>query len=66
LGYEITLDAEFPSIIKQTVRVLISLWLFLFTIFLFAAQQKEIFLDGLRKLEQRSHKRVELRREYLE
>jgi hypothetical protein len=34
----------------------ISLWLFLF-----AAQPKEFFLDGLKKLEQRSHKCVELR-----
>jgi hypothetical protein len=32
-------------------RVLISLWLFIF-----AAQPKEFFLDGLKKLEQRSHK----------
>jgi hypothetical protein len=43
------------------VGMLISLWLFLFTIFLFAAQPKEFFLDGLKKLEQRSHKCVELR-----
>jgi hypothetical protein len=35
-----------------------------FPIFLFAAQPKEFFLDGL-KLEQRSHKCVELRGEYL-
>jgi hypothetical protein len=48
------------------VRVLISLWLFLFPIFLFAAQPKEFFLDGLKKLEQRSHKCVELRGEYVE
>jgi hypothetical protein len=41
--------------------VLISLWLFLF-----AAQPKEFFLDGLKKLEQRSHKCVELRKEYVE
>jgi hypothetical protein len=34
---------------------------FLFPIFLFAAQPKEIFLDGLKKLEQQSHKCVELR-----
>jgi hypothetical protein len=40
------------------IGVLISLWLFLF--FLFAAQPKEIFLYGLNKLEQGSHKRVEL------
>jgi hypothetical protein len=32
-----------------------------FPIFLFAAQRKEFFLDGLNKLEQRSHKCVELR-----
>jgi hypothetical protein len=30
--------------------------------FLFAAQPKEFFLDGLKKLEQQRHKRVELRR----
>jgi hypothetical protein len=45
------------------VGVLISFWLFLF---LFAAQPKEFFLDGLKKLEQRSHKRVEIRGEYVE
>jgi hypothetical protein len=33
------------------VGVLISLWLFIF-----AARPKEFFLDGLKKLEQRSHK----------
>jgi hypothetical protein len=43
------------------VWVLISLWLFLF-----AAQPKEFFLDELKKLEQRSHKCVELRGEYVE
>jgi hypothetical protein len=43
-----------------------SLWLFLFPIFLFAAQPKEFFLDELKKLEQRSHKFVELRGEYVE
>jgi hypothetical protein len=42
-------------------KLLISLWLFLF-----AAQQKEFFLDGLKKLEQRRHKCVELREEYVE
>jgi hypothetical protein len=31
-----------------------------FPVFLFAAQPKEFFLDGLKKLEQRSHKYVEL------
>jgi hypothetical protein len=48
------------------VGVLISLWLFLFYILLFAAQPKEFFLDGLKKLEQRSHKRVNLSGEYVE
>jgi hypothetical protein len=43
---------------KKYVGALISLWLFLF-----AAQPKEFFLDGLKKLEQRSHKCVELRGE---
>jgi hypothetical protein len=43
------------------VGVLISLWLFLF-----APQTKEFFLDWLKKLEQRSHKCVELRGEYVE
>jgi hypothetical protein len=43
------------------VGVLISLWLFLF-----AAQPKEFFLGGLKKLEQRNHKCVELRGEYVE
>jgi hypothetical protein len=37
-----------------------------FPIFLFAAQPKEFFLAGLKKLEQRSHKCVELRGEYVE
>jgi hypothetical protein len=37
-----------------------------FPIFLFAAQPKEFFLDGLKKLEQRSHKCVELWREYVD
>jgi hypothetical protein len=48
------------------IRVLISLWLFLLHIFLFAAQPKEFFVDGLKKLEKRSHKFVELRAEYVE
>jgi hypothetical protein len=30
--------------------VLISLWLFLFPVFLYAAQPKELFLDVLKKL----------------
>jgi hypothetical protein len=48
------------------LKLLISLWLSLFPIFLFAAQQKEFFLDGLKKLEQRSHTCVELMGEYVE
>jgi hypothetical protein len=36
-----------------------------FPIFLFA-EQKEFFLDGLKKLEQRNHKCVEFRGEYVE
>jgi hypothetical protein len=46
---------------KEYVKVLINLWLFLF-----AAQLNEFFLDGLKNLEQRSHKCVELRGEYVE
>jgi hypothetical protein len=42
------------------VGVLICRWLFLFPIFLFATEKKEFFLDGLKKLELRSHKCVEL------
>jgi hypothetical protein len=51
------------SVIELYVGVLISLWLFLFPI---CSTQKEFFLDGLKKLEQRSHKCVELRGEYVE
>jgi hypothetical protein len=46
--------------------VLISLCLFLLPISLFGAQPKEFFLNGLKKLEQQSHKCVELRGEYVE
>jgi uncharacterized membrane protein len=45
----------------EYIGVLISLWLFLF-----AAQPKESSLDGLKKIEQRSHKCVQLREEYVE
>jgi hypothetical protein len=45
----------------EYVGVLISLWFFLFPIFLFAAKPKELFLDGSKKLEKGSHKCVELR-----
>jgi hypothetical protein len=54
------------GITRLYVGALISLWLFLFSIFLFAAQPKEFFLDGLKKLEQRSHKCVDHREEYVE
>jgi hypothetical protein len=54
-----------PILLKYE-RVLISLWLFLFPVSLFAAQPKEFFLGGLKKLEQRSHKCVELRGVYVE
>jgi hypothetical protein len=37
-----------------------------FPVFLFAAQPKEFFLNGLKELEQRSHKCVELRGECAE
>jgi hypothetical protein len=37
-----------------------------FPFFLFPAQAKEFFVDGIMKLEQRSHKCVELRGEYVE
>jgi hypothetical protein len=45
--------------------VLISLWLSLFRIFLFAAQPKELSLDDLKKVQQGSQKSVELRGEYV-
>jgi hypothetical protein len=51
---------------KIYVGVLTSLWLFPFPIFVSAAQPKEFFLNGLKKLEQQSHKCVELREEYVE
>jgi hypothetical protein len=47
------------------VGVLISLWLSIIPI-LFAPQPKEFFLNGLKKLEQRSHECVELREGYVE
>jgi hypothetical protein len=49
-------DVTLLCIVTAYVGVLKSLWLFLF-----ATQPKEFFLDGLKKLEQRSHKCVELR-----
>jgi hypothetical protein len=62
----IIIKKQFPHKAPYYVGVLISFWLFLFSIFLFAAQPKELFLVGLKKLEQRSHKCVELRGEYVE
>jgi hypothetical protein len=63
LATAIVLSSVYTAVIWQWVYggVPISLWLFPFPIFLFAAQPKEFFLDGLNKLEQRSHKYVELR-----
>jgi hypothetical protein len=37
-----------------------------FPIFVLAAEPNELFLDGLKKLEQRSHTCVELKGEYVE
>jgi hypothetical protein len=51
---------------KMYVGVLKSLWLLIVPIFLFAAKPKEFFLDRLKKLEQRSHKCVELKEDYVE
>jgi hypothetical protein len=45
------------------MAVLINLLLFLFSVSLFATQPKEMFLDELKKLEQRSHNCVELRKD---
>jgi hypothetical protein len=59
------LPQTYPTYTLRFVGALINLWLSLFPIFLFTAQPKEIFLDGL-KLEQQSHKCVELRGEYVE
>jgi hypothetical protein len=53
-------------LVSAYVGVLITLWLYLFPIWIFAVQPKEFFLDGLKKLEQRSRKCVELRGEYVE
>jgi hypothetical protein len=63
---EIEVKRNAVPLLNKYVGVLISLWLFLFPPFLFAAQPKEFFLDGLKRLEQRSHKCVELRGEYVE
>jgi hypothetical protein len=57
---------EFQRFRGIYLGVLISLWLYLFPIFLFAAQPKEFLFDGLKKLEQPCHKCVELRGEYVE
>jgi hypothetical protein len=46
------------------VEVLINLWLFLFSYL--QHSQNNFFFDRLKKLEQRSHKCVELRGEYVE
>jgi hypothetical protein len=66
LGEEVRIQSENDQEIAKYLGVLISLWLFLLPIFLFAAQLNDIFLDGLKKLEQRSHKCVELRGKYVQ
>jgi hypothetical protein len=58
-GINLAIPQTYSS--AQYAGVLTSLWLFLF-----AAQPKEFFLDGLKKLEQRRHKCVELGGEYVE
>jgi hypothetical protein len=62
------LQGSVPTTIPSTcyVGLLTSLRLFVFPTFLFAAQPKKFFLDGLKKLEHRRHKCVELRGEYVE
>jgi hypothetical protein len=52
---------DFTGCLLNNVGVLISLRLFLL-----AAQPKEFFLDGLKKLEHRNHECVELRVGYIE
>jgi hypothetical protein len=47
-----TLQQLDSKVVKDYIGVLISLRLFIFPIFLFAAQPKEFFLVGLKKLEQ--------------
>jgi hypothetical protein len=73
IAHEVVALSFTLSALRQALRidwkyvgVLISLWLSLFPIFLIAAQQKKKFVDGLKKLEQRSHKCVELRGEYVQ
>jgi hypothetical protein len=58
---EQTVSATPTSRTVYYVGVLINLWLFLF-----AAQPKEFFLYGLKKLDQRTQKCVELRGEHVE
>jgi hypothetical protein len=61
IGVVILLPSCCLAKIGGYVGMLISLWLFLF-----AAQPKEFFLDRLKKLEQQSHKHVEIRGEHVE
>jgi hypothetical protein len=49
----------------ENVGMLISLWLFLFHLRVVCSTTKKFFFDRLKKLEQRSHKCVELRGEYV-
>jgi hypothetical protein len=67
IGFQLFICMLGPGwLVEEYVGVLISLRLFLFSIFLFAVKPKEFFLGGLKKLEQRSCKCAELRGEYVE
>jgi hypothetical protein len=57
LEYKLYYDIEIRRGADNSLAIPISL---------FAAQPKEFFLVGLKKLEQRSHKCVELKGEYVE
>jgi hypothetical protein len=54
---------EYKQAMNIYVGVLISLWLFLFS---YLQHNQKNFLDGLKKLEQRTHKCVELRGDHVE
>jgi hypothetical protein len=50
---------------RMYIRVLISLWLFLFHLQVVCSTSERIFLGWVIVLEQQSHKYVELRREHI-
>jgi hypothetical protein len=63
---EIRFEVLTAAVMKRSVfwdihKGPVSLCLFLFPTFLFAAQPKEFFFDALKKLEQRSHKYMALK-----